>query len=297
MLDFSKIKTISIAGRKNKFSVRDMIPLDHRIGFSGTDLDQVALAMVRAKREKKKIIVMMGGAAVKTGCSLLLIDLIKKGYIQHLAGNGAVSIHDFEIAQNGGSSEDVAAGLADGTFGMAEETGRMMNEAINAGFKKGWGYGRAVGEAIRAGNLPHREYSLQFACLEQGIPCTMHVTIGGDIIHQHPACSGAALGETSYADFKLLTESVAGLRDGVLLNIGSAVNLPEVFLKAFTIARNLGHDARDFTVANFDFLDMYRARTRLLEWPRQLGCATYDIRANHNQSVPTLHRLITAVNA
>jgi hypothetical protein len=293
MLDFSKIKTISIAGRKNKFSVKDMIPLDHQVSLANTDLDKVAQAMVKAKKADKKVIVMLGGAVVKVGCSLLLIDLIKKGFIRHLAGNGAVSIHDFEVAQNGGSSEDVVAGLIDGSFGMAEETGRMMNEAINAGNGRGWGYGRAVAETIRARQLPYKEYSLQYTCLEQGVPCTMHVTIGGDIIHQHPIADGAALGATSYTDFKLLTESVAGLAGGVLLNIGSAVNLPEVFLKAFTIARNLGHDARDFTVANFDFLDMYRARTRLLEWPRRLGCTTFDIRANHNQSIPVLHRLVT----
>lgn len=289
MIDFKKIKTYPIKERQNKFQLKDMIALDNNRWNDDDNLKSVAAAILDAKRQAAKVIVMLGGAVVKVGCSLLLIDLMKNGFIDHIAVNGAVSIHDFEVALIGETSEDVERGLEDGVFGMVEETGRFLNEAIIDGHRRDIGYGAAVGAKIAALDLPYKNMSLFFHASELKIPVTVHVAIGGDIIHQHPTCDGAALGSSSFKDFKILTEGVSQLSGGVLLNIGSAVNLPEVFLKALTIARNLKHDVRDFTTANFDFFDMYRPRTRLLEWPAKLGCTAYDIRANHSVSIPTLH--------
>ncbi|MBU2510372.1 hypothetical protein KJ966_03505 [bacterium] len=292
MLDFSKIKTYSIRDRQNKFKISDMIPLDHETKIDNASLSLIADDMIRANSRNRKNMIMLGGAVIKVGCSDILIDLMKRGYINHIAVNGAVSIHDFEVALIGETSEDVERGLEDGTFGMVDETGRYINEAISAGYKQGKGYGISVGEKIGQLALPFKDNSILYQAYRLKIPLTVHVAIGGDIIHQHPTCDGAILGGASFLDFKVLTETVSQLTDGVLLNIGSAVNLPEVFLKALTIARNLKYDVRRFTTANFDFLDMYRPRTRLLEWPKRLECKTYDIRGNHNKTVPTLHRLV-----
>lgn len=290
MIDFTKIETYPLRERQNKFTLKEMIPLDNSISLEDENLEKLSDAIIEAKKRDGKVIVMLGGAVIKTGCSLLLIDLMEKGFIDHLAGNGAVSIHDFEMALIGETSEDVEDGLKDGTFGMAEETGRYLNEAINSGNAENVGYGVSVGKMIQRLDPPHKACSIFYQALRLQIPITVHVAIGGDIIHQHPICNGAALGNTSFLDFKVLTESVTGLTGGVLLNIGSAVNLPEVFLKALTIVRNLKYDVLNFTTANFDFLEMYRPRTRLLEWPKKLGCQSFDIRADHRKSVPTLHR-------
>jgi Arginine dihydrolase ArgZ-like, C-terminal, Rossmann fold len=292
MIDFSAINTYPIKERRNKFSIKDMIPLDHSVAYSDANIESIAQSLLESKTSGHRAMIMLGGAVVKVGCSHLLIDLMKRGYIQHLAVNGAVSIHDFEVALIGETSEDVERGLEDGTFGMVEETGKILNQAINEGYAEGRGYGESVGAKIHQLDLPYKEFSLFYQAYRLKIPVTVHIAIGGDIIHQHPSCNGAALGATSFQDFKLLTEGVSGLKKGVLLNIGSAVNLPEAFLKALTIARNLGFDVRDFSAANFDFIDMYRPRTRLLEWPKKLGCKTYDIRGNHNRTLPLLHKLI-----
>lgn len=292
MIDFSRIKTYPISARQNKFKLSDMIPLDHRISYEDENLTQVAKAVFKASQKNSYNIFMLGGAVIKVGCSDLLIDLMEKGFINHLAVNGAVSIHDFEVAMIGESSEDVEKGLEDGLFGMVEETGRYMNEAIIQGMQENIGYGRSIGKKIEEMDFPYKKHSLFYNAYRLNIPITVHIAIGGDIIHQHPSCDGAALGQTSFTDFKLLTESVSKLAGGALLNIGSAVNLPEAFLKALTITRNLKIDVREFCAANFDFFNMYRPRTRLLEWPKSLDCQTYDVRANHNQTIPTLHRLV-----
>jgi len=292
MLDWNKIQCYPIRERVNKFTLADLIPIDNQVVSPDPQIDAVARAVADAKQRNAKVIVMIGGAVIKTGCSLLLIDLLQHRLIDHLALNGGASIHDFEIGLIGATSENVQNGLATGKFGMVHETLTGMNEAINTGSRFGWGYGQSIGEHISRQDFPYKTFNLLYNCHQLGIPGTVHIAIGGDIIHQHPSCNGAALGSTSYQDFKILTESVAGLNHGVLLNIGSAVNLPEVFLKAITIVRNLGLDVGQFTTANFDFLDMYRPRTRIVEWPQSIGCQGYDIRAAHPRSVPTLHRLI-----
>jgi len=291
-VDFRKIKTCPLAKRKNKFSLGDMLEPTSAGPADDEGILLLAQHMHAARRKNRSIILMLGGAVVKEGCSGLIIDLMKRGYVQHLAGNGAVSIHDYELALIGETSEDVPNGLKDGSFGMAEETGEMMNDALVEGAARKLGYGAAIASDIASRELPHRELSLLWNADELNIPVSIHIAIGGDIIHQHPSCDGAVLGLTSFRDFRGLTEAVANLRKGVVLNIGSAVLLPEVFLKALTIARNLGHSVEKFTTANFDFLDMYRARTRIVEWPSVLGCTGIDIRGPHHETIPALHRAI-----
>ena len=291
-MDFKNIKTYPISSRQNKFTIDQMLSLATKVDFSNKELEIVADRMKKARELKRPIVFMMGGAVIKDGCSLLLIDLIEKGYITHLAMNGSVSIHDFEIALIGKTSEDVQSGLVDGSFGMAEETGRLMNSAINCGHAEGRGYGESIAREIGRLDLPFKKYSILYRAYSLGIGITVHVAIGGDIIHQHPICSGEALGATSFEDFKVFTEAVASLENGVLLNVGSAVIMPEVFLKSLTIARNLGSRFSSFTVANFDFLEMYRPKTRVVEWPKSLGAHGYTIIGRHNQTVPALHSLL-----
>ncbi|MGC9364558.1 MAG: hypothetical protein ACP5FZ_08330 [Fidelibacterota bacterium] len=292
MIDYRKIKTHPINERRNKFSIKDMIPPDSGIDLQSEELRRLARLIADAKANDAKVIAMIGGAVVKVGCSALLIDLIRRGIIDHIAMNGGASIHDFEIAMIGATSEDVPNGLKDGSFGMATETLTYMNAALNSGYKKNEGYGLSIGRKVAELDFPHKNLNILYNAMIRNIPGTVHIAIGGDIIHQHPDCDGAALGKTSFIDFQRLIESVARLTGGVLLNIGSAVNLPEVFLKALTIVRNLNYDVRNFTTANFDFLNMYRPRTRIVEWPQVLGGQGFDIRGNHAETVPTLHKYI-----
>ena len=204
------------------------------------DFLRVSRAVVDAHRTSRAVVAMVGGHVVKTGTGRLLIELMRRRVITHLAMNGSAAIHDYEIARWGGTSEDVAAGLADGTFGMAEETGREMNEAIAAGMRQQAGMGEALQSALAAQPVEHPELSLLAGAREHGVPVTVHAALGAEIIHQHPAANGAAIGDTSHRDFRRLAAALPGLHEGgVVLNLGSAVILPEVFLKALTIARNL----------------------------------------------------------
>jgi len=297
MIDFNKITTYPISERKNKFSIDDMIPLDSGIDLQSNDIRQIARMIVEAKEKNAKVMLMMGGAVVKVGCSGLLIDLIRRGFIDHIALNGGASIHDFEIAMIGETSEDVQNGLKDGTFGMATETLTYMNEALNTGFEKNEGYGLSIGRKVAELDFPHKSLNILYNAMIQNIPGTVHIAIGGDIIHQHPSCDGAALGKTSFIDFQHMIKTVSKLSDGVLLNVGSAVNLPEVFLKAITMVRNMKFDVKNFTTANFDFLNMYRSRTRIVEWPKVLGGQGFDIRGDHAETIPTLYKYILEMSS
>jgi len=292
MIDLSKIKTYPISQRKNKFSIKDMIPLDSGIDLQNDDIRKIARLIVEAKQKDAKVILMIGGAVVKVGCSAILIDLIRRGIIDHIAFNGGASIHDFELAMIDETSEDVQNGLKDGTFGMTTETLTYMNEALNTGYEKNEGYGLSIGRKVAELDFPHKRLNILYNAMIQNIPGTVHIAIGGDIIHQHPSCNGAALGKTSFIDFQRMIKTTTKLTDGVLLNVGSAVNLPEVFLKAITMVRNMGYDVKNFTTANFDFLNMYRARTRIVEWPKILGGQGFDIRENHTKTIPTLYKYI-----
>jgi hypothetical protein len=206
--------------------------------------------------------------------------------------NGAGIIHDTEIAMIGRTSEDVGEAILDGSFGMAKETATFINEAINAGFKRGIGIGESLGEKIAKKKLPHRNLSILAAGYELDIPVTVHVAIGTDIIHQHPSCNGEALGEGSLLDFRNFIYSVSTLKDGVVMNFGSAVVLPEVFLKAVTVARNLGHKLDNFTAANFDMIAHYRPYQNILSRPTSRGGRGYNIIGHHEIMIPLLYRSI-----
>ncbi|NJD09874.1 MAG: hypothetical protein FIB01_05325 [Gemmatimonadetes bacterium] len=228
---------------------------------------------------------------VKTGLAPVLIDLMRRGAITHLAGNGSAAIHDYELARWGGTSEDVEAGLRDGTFGMAEETGRAMNEAIRAGAAHGWGLGEALARSLEAAPaLAHPELSLLVQARALGVPFTVHAAIGAEVIHQHPAADGGAIGATSYTDFQRLAAWLPHLEGGVVLNLGSAVIMPEVFLKALTMSRNV-HDGapRTFLAADFDMQRQYRPRVNVVERPTRTGGGVgYQITGHHELMIPLL---------
>ncbi len=251
---------------------------------------RVVAAIAAAVRQKRAVVAMLGGHIVKTGLAPLIIDLIDRGVITHLAMNGSAAIHDYEIARFGATSEDVARGLVDGTFGMAEETGRGMNEAFNAGLENGWGMGESLARALERESLSDPGLSVLLAAHRRGISSTVHAAIGAEIIHQHPAASGAAIGETSHRDFRRLAASLPNLHDGgVVLNLGSAVIMPEVFLKALTIARNL-HQGKPtaFTTCDLDMQRHYRPRVNVVERPTQGSGKGYAITGHHEIMVPLL---------
>ena len=255
------------------------------------DFKAVVAAIVNAHRLERGIVVMLGGHIVKTGVAPVLIDLMNRGVITHVAMNGSGAIHDYEIARFGATSEDVARGLIDGTFGMADETGGGMNRAFTAGMKNGWGMGEAVARALLdEPELAHPEMSILMAAHRLGIPCTVHAALGAEIIHQHPLADGAAIGDTSHRDFRRLAASLPALHEGgVVLNCGSAVIMPEVFLKALTIARNL-NDRRpfNFTTCDLDMQRHYRPRMNVVIRPTNAGGKGYEITGHHEIMIPML---------
>src|SRR3989338_5720376 len=261
--------------------------------INSNDFNELVNKIINSYKNNKQIILMIGAHVIKTGMSLLIIDLMKKGIIKHIAMNGAGPIHDFEIALIGETSEYVEQTIEDGTFGMIEETGKMLNDAIREGAENNHGMGYAIGKKIAELNLPNREYSILYWAYKLSIPLTVHVAIGTDIIHQHPSCDGASIGKTSYNDFKTFADSVSRLEGGILLNIGCAVVLPEVFLKALTVARNLGFNVRNITTANLDMLDHYRPRQNVVARPTSLGGKGFIIIEKHQITVPSLHKKIT----
>jgi hypothetical protein len=255
------------------------------------DFLRVVDAIVAAARAKKGVIVMLGGHIVKTGLASLFVDLMKRQVITHVAMNGSAAIHDYEVARFGATSEDVAAGLRDGTFGMADETGREMNGAFVDGMKGGIGMGEALGRALdKHGELADADLSVLLQAYRLGLSVTVHAAIGAEIIHQHPSANGAAIGDTSHRDFRRLASAVTTLHDGgVVLNLGSAVIMPEVFLKALTIARNLGAGRpTGFVSADFDMLRHYRPRVNVVQRPTQGSGKGYEITGHHEIMVPLL---------
>jgi hypothetical protein len=255
------------------------------------DFRAVVDAVARAARHKRGVVVMLGGHVVKTGLAPLLIDLMRRDVITHLAMNGSAAIHDYEVARFGATSEDVAAGLRDGTFGMADETGREMNEAFVAGMENERGMGEALGRALDArAALSNPELSLLLNAFRLGVPATVHAALGAEIIHQHPAANGAAIGDTSHRDFRRLAASLSDLDDGgVVLNLGSAVIMPEVFLKALTIARNLNAGKpRNFVTVDLDMQRHYRPRMNVVQRPTLEGGKGYEITGHHEIMVPLL---------
>jgi hypothetical protein len=255
------------------------------------DFRAVVAAIAAAARRERGVVVMLGGHIVKTGLAPVLIELMRRRIVTHVAMNGSAAIHDYEVARFGATSEDVAAGLKDGTFGMAEETGREMNEAFIAGMTAGRGMGEALGVALEAArSLANPELSILLAARRLGVPITVHAALGAEIIHQHPAASGAAIGDTSHRDFRRLAHSLARLDDGgVVLNLGSAVIMPEVFLKALTIARNLGGGTpQGFTSVDLDMQRHYRPRMNVVQRPTLQSGKGYEITGHHEIMVPLL---------
>jgi hypothetical protein len=304
--DLSAVRTVPVARRPNKVRASEFAhpPANPAGGESfaafidalpdvlvARDFRAVVDAIVNAARNRRAVVVMLGGHVVKTGLAPLLIDLMRRGIVTHLAMNGSAAIHDYEIARFGATSEDVAAGLRDGTFGMADETGREMNEAFIDGMSTQQGMGEALGRALAArSDLSNPELSILLGALRLGVPATVHAAIGAEIIHQHPAASGAAIGDTSHRDFRRLAASLADLDSGgVVLNLGSAVIMPEVFLKALTIARNLdGGRPRDFVSVDLDMQRRYRPRMNVVQRPTLDSGRGYEITGHHEIMVPLL---------
>ncbi|MFH1585997.1 MAG: hypothetical protein ABIB79_04475 [archaeon] len=296
MIDFTKIKTVSLKDRESKFHLEDMVPLGQSAILSDNEnLRELASSIKEARAGNYQFILMMGAHSIKLGLSLFLIDLMQKRIITHLATNGAGAIHDFELAYAGATSEDVQKNLEDGSFGMADETGEFLSLAARTVFNNGSGLGYAIGALISDSDLKYKEFSLFYNAYQLGIPITVHTAIGAEIIYQHPKCDPAALGKSSHDDFKILTNSVSKLEKGVVINLGSAVMMPEVFLKSLALARNLGKDVRNFTATNLDMVNHYRPGENVVERPTSLGGKGYNILERHEKSVPTLHKLLTKV--
>ncbi len=299
-LNFSKIRTYPVKKRFSKVQslllgktvrkgarVRSLIQGLPNI-LAAQSLKAIARKIARVHRANKTVLLGMGAHPIKVGLSPLIIDFMERGIINAVALNGAGVIHDFELAYLGETSEDVAASLKDGSFGMGEETGAFLNQAISEGSGRQLGIGAAVGQAILKARLPHRRLSILAAGARWGIPITSHIAIGTDIIHMHPKVDGKALGDGSLRDFRTLTSVVATLGGGVYLNFGSAVVLPEVFLKAVSLARNLGHPVQNLTTVNLDFLAHYRPLTNVVSRPTQQSGKGYHLTGHMEIMVPLL---------
>jgi hypothetical protein len=302
-LDFDHLHTVGLQARGGKVKTADFaFAYERATGIRGlieslprilaaNSFRAVVDAIGEARRRKRAIVWGLGGHVIKCGLAPVLIDLMRRGYATCFAMNGAAAIHDFEIALAGHTSEDVEAVLPDGRFGAAEETGREMNRAISGGVSEGLGMGEALGRWLELGAHPkHGSSSLTLQAYRNSTPVTVHVAIGTDTPHTHPAADGAAIGEASLRDFRLFAACLTDLDSGgVYLNVGSAVLLPEVFLKAVSAVRNLGHPLSAFTTANFDFVQHYRPRVNVVERPHaQSSGKGYAITGHHELMIPLL---------
>jgi hypothetical protein len=298
-LDVTQLKTYSLKGRESKVRIDDF-SRPHKKGGSFKDffsslpnilasnhLKEVTAAIVQARKDKRPVMLGMGAHSIKVGLNPVIIDLMERGIVTSLSLNGAGIIHDFELAFIGQTSEDVDKEILSGAFGMAEETGRMLNEAINSADTE-VGIGAAVGRMIQNGNFPHKDKSLLAAGHRLGVPVTVHVAFGTDIIHMHPSFDGKATGEAAHRDFQTFCSLVSELEDGVYINLGSAVLLPEIFLKAVTLCRNLGHPLQHFTTVNMDFVQHYRPNTNVVRRPTKGGGKGFAITGHHEIMLPLL---------
>lgn len=305
IINLEKVKTYTIKERVSKVSVSQFgKPQEKGLKFSkfssslpdilaGKKIRRLVSLVLRAKDKGKPIILALGGHVVKGGVSPFIIELMKRRVVTAIAMNGATSIHDFEIAFFGKTSEEVAGSLKQGRFGLAEETGRFMNEAISSGAGEGLGMGEALGKKISKGKASYKNSSLLYQAYRLKLKATVHVSIGSDIIHQHPKARGEDLGKTSFKDFIVLTEEVSRLgKGGVFLNIGSAVVLPEVFLKTLSIARNLGFKVTDFITGNFDLIEHYRPRQNVLLRPTQESGESFSFIGHHEIMIPLFTQMI-----
>lgn len=305
MININKIKTYSVKTRKSKVKLKDFAwPPKEKRSFlefysslpdilKAQDFRAVVDAVVRAHTQKRASIFMCGAHVIKCGLNPILIELIKKRLITCLCLNGAGIIHDFEIAFQGKTSEDIATNLKDGRFGMGKETADFLNDAVKDGVSQGLGLGYAVASKISESKLPNKNLSILYNAYKYGLKICVFVAIGTDIIHQHPSFDGALTGEGSLRDFRIFAEEAIRLNNGgVALNFGSAVVLPEVFLKALNLSRNLGFKVRDFVTANFDMIHHYRPLENIVSRPVE-GCGKgYYIIGHHEIMLPLLAQAI-----
>jgi hypothetical protein len=305
-LDLQAVKTYPLASRSSKVSLADFakpIKTDSSFDdFLGSlpnilavqSLKKLTAQIRRARDLKKPIIWGIGGHVIKTGLAPVLIDLLNRGFLTAVAANGSVLVHDAEIAMVGSTSEDVDATLSEGAFGGAEETGQLLNSAAVEGARDGIGLGEAMGRSLLALKPTNQDYSLLCSTYKAKVPFTAHVTIGGDIAHFHPSANGQALGATTHHDFRLLADVVRTMNGGgVYLNVGSAVVLPEVFLKCVTLVRNMGHPLSDITTANFDFIQSYRPQTNVVRRPTEHGAGRgFSITGHHELTIPLLAAML-----
>ncbi len=299
-LSFAGLHTYSVHGRHSKVSLNDFArPMQAGMSMrqwfaalpkqlAGQDFPELIARLAEAKRQGRPILVGMGAHVIKVGLNPVLIGLMHNGLISGLALNGAGIIHDAELAMAGQTSEEVGAVLGSGAFGAARETGEVLNAAIIDAARRDIGIGQGVGEALLAQGFPHNGQSLLATAASLNIPVTVHVAMGTDIIHIHPSADGAAIGKAGHQDFRLFCRMVSGLEGGAYLNIGSAVLLPEVFLKALTVVRNLGHEVRHFTTANFDFIRHYRPSVNVVQRPTLEGGKGYHFTGHHELMLPLL---------
>ncbi len=294
-LKYDKLNTYPLNKRKSKVNIDDFF------NFNGENfIDQIPNILaakevkeiiehtVNAYKKSKKIVVAMGAHVIKVGLSPLINKLIKNKVISHIAFNGAAIVHDVEIAINGATSEDVDEALKKGEFGMSEETNSLINNAINSGFVEGIGLGETIGKWLTNSDYRYKDFSIFATAYQHNIPITVHVAVGTDIIHMSPEANGSAIGEGSLKDFKIFANTIKDLQDGVFFNIGSAVVLPEIFLKAVTLVRNLNFKVDRFITVNLDFIKQYRPLTNVVNRPVQNGGKGYYIIGHHEIMLPLI---------
>ena len=299
-IDLGGLRTTSLASRKSKVhlsdfgapwqcgsTLRDFLKKLPNI-LAAADLIELVERVAGAHKAGKPILLAMGAHPIKVGLNPVIVDLMEHGLISGLAMNGAGIIHDSEVAMAGKTSEDVAAVLGDGSFGMAEETATLINNAVDSGAEEGMGLGAAVGHALLRKDLPHKNVSILAAGARLDIPVTVHVAIGTDIVHMHPSFRADRTGAATHLDFRIFARLVSQLEGGVLINLGSAVILPEVFLKALSLVRNLGHRVGHFTTANMDFVRHYRPITNIVHRPTQEGGKGFHLTGHHEIMFPLL---------
>jgi hypothetical protein len=300
LLDLRGIKTSTLQKRKSKVDVSDFAsPLPPGSTFkdfleslpqflAAADLKGVVSSIVTAVKGDKMVLWAMGAHPIKVGLNPLIIDLMERAVIRGLAMNGAGIVHDVEIAMAGKTSEEVEEGLDTGAFGVTKETAEFINGAIKEGHKAGWGLGEAMGRVLNKEEFPYRDMSICAAADRLDIPLTVHVAIGTDVVHIHPSTDGSLIGEMTYRDFRLFASLVASLQGGVYINVGSAVILPEVFLKALSAVRNLGHQVEDFCTLNMDFIQHYRPTQNVVRRPTAKSGKGIALTGHHEIMVPLL---------
>lgn len=307
-MDLSKITTYSLKERPSKVEADDFSkPVDQKTAqainvwidslpniLAAKEFREFVKEIKRARSEKALIMWGLGSHVLKTGLAPLLIDLMDHGFVSSVSFNGSALIHDFETAFAGKTSEDVDAVLGEGQFGMAKETGDIVNQVISEGVSRGLGLGEAIGSHIASSNYPYKHFSIFAQAYQRNIPATVHVAVGTDIIHMHPKCDAEKLGLGSYRDFLKFADHVSKLENGVYINFGSAVILPEVFLKSITLARNLKHTVDKIVTANFDFINQYRGRVNIVQRPTSNGGRGFSFFGHHEFLFPLLAAALKA---